>query len=125
MKKAILIKTNLTIDVVELPEEDASFNDMVHKLIDCELYEPAGLLYGYVALVDESGKLKLKHMNHLATVLYPSMNDILVGDVLITKIGYEDGDSSFVSLSDADITMLKNVLQRTLNIIREGAGTFE
>ena len=125
MKKALLVKTDFKIEAVELPSEDSYFNNKVHELLDCELYEPAGLLYGYVALVDESGMLKLKQINYLASVLYSSINDMLVGDVLITKIGYEDGDSSFVSLSDSDITMLTNVLNRTKNIIGEGAGSDE
>ena len=62
--------------------------------------------------IDESGKLKLKQINHLASVLYTSINDILVGDVLITKIGYEDEDSNFISLSDLDITMLNLFITR-------------
>lgn len=114
MRKCILVKTNLEISVVELPEDD-TFNDEVYKLLDCTCWEGVTLGSGLYMLFDENGKLTepAKELNRLATMIYPGGSiDPIVGDVLLSKIGKNvNGESDLVSLSDVELTSLQVALK--------------
>lgn len=82
------------IDVVRSSMKLESF----YKMLDCELVESVALApYGEgspVMLVDESGKIKGKPMNRLATeILWQSrgLGDFIVGDVAVVMFdGIDD-----------------------------------
>ncbi len=120
MRKGILIKTNNTVSVVELPEDD-TFNDEVYKLLNCSCWEGVVTDLGFYMLVDENGKITEppKKINALATAIYPGyLADYIAGDALILKIGKNaDGESDLVSLSDTNISKLLFALQEMLNIL--------
>ena len=100
---------------------DSSFNDYVHRVIDCDLYEAVNIVLPsgdkYVMLVDESGLLKNKPINNIAWYLYSRFHPQapVVGDVLICKLCYADfgegfPEHDFCCLDDLDISRLKRVI---------------
>ena len=127
MRKCILIHTDLKYEVVELPDDD-TFNDEVYKLLDCSCWEGVPGMFGTYLMVDECGKLKNppKKENLLANSLYPGFlfsNDVLVGNVLVSKIGTnEDGESDLVSLSDKDIKYIFDSLKLAKKAISKYGG---
>lgn len=122
MRKGILIKTNCSISVVELPEDD-TFNDEVYKLLNCSCWEGVITDLGCYMLVDENGKMTKppKLPNCLATAIYPGFpDDYICGDTLILKIGKDShGESDLVSLSDIEISKLLFHLHEILKILKE------
>lgn len=127
MRKCILIHTDLKYEVVELPDDD-TFNDEVYKLLNCSCWEGVPGMFGTYLMVDESGKLKNppKKENLLANSLYPGFlfsNDVLVGNVLVSKIGTnEDNESDLVSLSDKDIKYISDSLKLAKKAISKYGG---
>ena len=93
MDKAIVIKTDGSINIVDVPE-DAGW-EWMRSQINCEWIEfthPRRLAEGYTMIVDEEGLLKDWELNVHGSWLYQT--DIhgqpIAGDVLIMKEEYGD-----------------------------------
>ena len=105
----ILLKIDGSRHLVDI--ENENFNDEVHRLINCIYYELVHLPGDIYLVVDELGKVceKPKDVNVLASMLYPGTphGDPIVGDVLIGKLGYVNGESDMVGLSDFELKILE------------------
>lgn len=113
-RKFIHITSDKKYNVVDLPREN--FNDFVHKVLDCSIFETAPLFDNYVFILDESGKLKEKHTNFIATVMYPGFPaDIIVGDALVGKVEFveEYGEHDLCGLEDEEIEFFLNLCKAT------------
>lgn len=76
-------------------ETDLSVEE-IHTLLECDCFElvhlPRFPLPGIVMLVDESGKLKEKGLNPIASILYAAGAEFIAGDALLCKLEYTPGD---------------------------------
>lgn len=101
----LLLKADGTYSRVNIPYPE--FNDNVHKLIGFEWFELVSIRDKFYFVVDECGKLykEPKPVNKKASLFYPGMlhGDMIVGDVLIGKHGYVDGEADIVGLSEEDL----------------------
>ena len=114
----LLLKANGEYSRIELPiGEDAHvFNERVHELIGCELYEVVSIRDNFFFLVDERGKLGAdpKPINKKASLFYPGLlvGDPIVGDVLIGKRGYVNGESDIVGLDEEALSHFEGIFCR-------------
>lgn len=100
----------LEIPAVEDKELDSSFNEFVHREIDCDIYEAVdvgGTFKNVIMMVDESGKLCGKRVNRIAWLIYNGCNplDYIVGDVIFCgmhRVG-ELQELDFCGLTDEQI----------------------
>lgn len=105
----LLLKANGELSRVDLPigESSEAFNSRVKKLIGCEYYEVVSIKDGFYFLVDELGKVvdPPKPINPKASLFYPGSlhGDPIVGDVLIGKHGYVDGEPDVVGLDEDEL----------------------
>lgn len=124
-ERFVRLTTENEFTIISYPEvldkgNDGSFNDMVHREIDCTLYERVCLrsIYdrGIVMLVDESGLLVGKKPNLFPWLFYSGWNieAPIVGDVLFVgehRIGkYQELD--FCGLSSEQIDYLVDLFKR-------------
>lgn len=116
-------KTNtaelLEIPAVEDKELDNSFNEFVHREIDCDIYEAVdvgGTFDGVMMLVDESGKWRGKQVNNIAWLIYNGCNplDHIVGDVIFCgthRVG-ELQELDFCGLTEEQVSeILEHVIR--------------
>lgn len=61
-------------------------------------------------------KLKGKHANTVATLLYRNPLDVLVGNVVILKYGTFEGDSDIVGIPDEEANRLMNRIKEIVNL---------
>ena len=103
------LKVDGSFQRVDIANPD--FNDEVHRLVNCKWYELVHLPGDYYLVVDELGRVceKPKDVNVLASMLYPGTphGDPIVGDVLIGKLGYVNGESDMVGLSEEELKTLE------------------
>ena len=100
----------LSIPAVPDKETDVSFNEFVHRELDCEIYEAvdvSGTFKNIMMLVDECGKLRQCYANVIAWMIYNGMDyyDPIVGDVLFVglhRVG-ELQELDFCGLTDEEI----------------------
>ena len=111
----------------EVPDKgvDGSFNDMVHREIDCTLYERVCLRsiydHGISMLVDESGILKGKRPNLFPWLFYSDLclEAPIVGDVLFVgehRIG-EFQELDFCGLNQDQIDYLTDLFKDFVALI--------
>lgn len=111
-------------NVLEIPaaddkELDNSFNEFVHREIDCDLYEVVDVgstFRGIMMLVDESGKWRGKQVNNIAWLLYNGCNplDHIVGDVIFCgthRVG-ELQELDFCGLTDEQVSEILEHVRR-------------
>lgn len=109
----------LEIPTVDDKELDNSFNEFVHREINCDLYEAvdvSGTLGGVMMLVDESGKWRGKQVNNIAWLLYNGCNprDHIVGDVIFCgthRVG-ELQELAFCGLTDEQVSEILEHVRR-------------
>ena len=97
-----------------------NFNDSVHKLINCSIYELVHLPGDFYLIIDELGKCYdvPKAVNIKASMLYPgtSYGDCIVGDVLVGKLGTVNGEPDMVGLAEGELVMLEEFFSRVEKI---------
>ena len=83
--KFILIKTDNSITTVDI--EDDKLLDKCHELLQCECIRVVSINLADVLIVDDSGKLKDKEVNAIASCFYPGIDysDPIVGHVLLCR----------------------------------------
>lgn len=109
----------LEIPTVDDKELDNSFNEFVHREINCDLYEAvdvSGTLGGVMMLVDESGKWRGKQVNNIAWLIYNGCNplDHIVGDVIFCgthRVG-ELHELDFCGLTDEQASEILEHVRR-------------
>ena len=108
----LLLKANGEISRVEIPYEE--FHDRVHELVGCEYFELVGFKDGFYFVVDELGKCydEPKPVNKKASLFYTGFihGDFIVGDVLIGKHGYVEGEPDIVGLSEDELKHFEKIL---------------
>ena len=76
-----------TFEYVELPEDLSLWLDGVYRELSCESIEVVSTsFHPWVLVIDECGKLKddwLSRLNTVASILYGSWIDCIVGDCLL------------------------------------------
>ena len=130
-ERFIKLTTDDNFTIVSIPgvpdkELDNTFNDFVHRELDCDIYEAVWHLFftqhNIVMLVDESGLFTDKKANILPWFIYSRL-DIhapIVGDVLFVsthRVG-ELQELDFCGLSQDQIVFLTNLFNGYLNVIR-------
>lgn len=94
----LIIRPNHEIELVESEDSEFSLKEF-HEKIDCDYIENVRIcnpeivnpleglivnpLEGLFMVIDEEGKLTGKEVNFLASVLYGSPNDVIMGNVVI------------------------------------------
>ena len=111
----LLLKTNGEISRVTIPlGEPEIFNDKIHELIGCQYYELVSIKGDCYFIVDELGKVckPPKEINRKASLFYPGTNfgDPIVGDVIIAKHGYVNGEPDAVGLDEEDLRYFEDLI---------------
>ena len=98
------------------------FNDDVHELLNCRYYELVHLPGNFYMVVDELGKCYEEPLpvNMLASMLYPGTphGDPIVGHVLIGKLGYVNGESDMVGLSESELNYFEEYFKIVENVLK-------
>lgn len=81
--KYILVRTDCTYSVVDIPEDD--FLEQAYKLIGCDLIETLPIMGNEIFILDEEGKNNERDLNLFCTALHRKLygRDFLVGNILI------------------------------------------
>ena len=110
--KALIITADDVISVVDVKENGEALYQLVRNTIGgyMENVYPRGLPNGYVMVVDEEGKLKHKPVNKLGSILYMNTDDVIVGDVIILKLGVHQGECDIVGIPDDELIKLRYYL---------------
>ncbi len=116
----LLLKTSGELSRVTLPLGlPDKFNSRVHELLNCTYYELVSIKGDCYFIVDELGKLckPLKEINRKASLFYPGTNfgDPIVGDVIIAKHGYVNGEPDAVGLDEEDLRYFEEFLNSIKN----------
>ena len=109
----------LEIPTVDDKELDSSFNEFVHREIDCDIYQAVdvgGTFKGVIMLVDDEGKLDGKRVNRIAWLIYNGCNplDYIVGDVIFCgthRVG-ELQELDFCGLTDEQVSEILEHVRR-------------
>ena len=116
--KAIIITADNVISVVDVKENGEPLYQLVRNTVGgyMENVYPRALPNGYVMVVDEEGKLKHKPVNQLGSILYMNAADVIVGDVIILKMGVHLGESDIVGIPDNKALSIKNYIDTLAKI---------
>lgn len=110
--KGILVTTDNVMSVQEYGEP---LYQTVGKSVDgyIEIVHPRGLKEPYCMIVNEEGRLQDLPFNAVGSILYgtPQHGEPIVGNMVIMKEGYKDGEPDIVGLEDRDIDYLKTFLK--------------
>ena len=113
MKKAVLIKTDMTIQAVELTEPTyRSLSDAVGGYF--ETVRPAGLKPPYLMVVNENGLLDQLPKNEIGCYLYQTRihGYPIVGDIVIMQEGIvEGGEHDLIVLPDLGIEEVVHTME--------------
>lgn len=92
---------------LDLPEDVTEWLHACYTAICCRTIQTAPtVIRGIVLVIDEEGKLfdGWEHrINKIATVLYGSYSDVIVGDAILARVAGEE----LVPLTTADIDRLR------------------
>ena len=114
--QAIILSTDNTIAVVPVEQNGEPLYELVRKTINGYMQHICFPGFpGYIGTIDEEGKLKGKPVNLLASRLYENPFDFLVGDVIILKYGFFDGDSDIVGIPDEEVNHLMNLINKKVS----------
>lgn len=109
----LLLKANGECSRVEIPYD--KFNERLHELIGCEYYELVSFKDDFYFAVDELGKCykNPKPVNKKASLFYPGMlaGDFIVGDIIIGKHGYVNGEPYMVGLTEDELKYFENFFE--------------
>lgn len=111
----LLLKANGEISRVTLPIGDAEqFNSRVHELLKCTYYELVSIKGDCYFIEDELGKVcaEPKPINKKASLFYHGTNfgDPIVGDVIIAKHGYVNGEPDAVGLDENELKYFEGII---------------
>lgn len=87
------------------PNKVVSYEDFCYIKSECDMEwaECVTIVHNdkaYQVILDEEGKLNHKSINHIATMMYTNLYDVIVGDVAI--LSYPNGeDMEYMTEADA------------------------
>lgn len=96
-----------TFEEIYLPDEPSAWLDACYNVIGCSTIQTAStVIRGLVLVIDEEGKLCdgwENRINKVASVLYGSDWDLIVGDAILARV---DGEN-LVPLTSDDVDRLR------------------
>lgn len=99
---------------VELESDNEQLGRSIRQELHCDLFEcvPTSEPAGYLILVDDNGRFVPENRtNWMAGYYYGDVVHGIVGDALIGKQGYRDGEPDIVGLDEEDIQILENTVR--------------
>lgn len=125
--KGIVVTTDLEIRIEE-------FSDPLYKTVGSavggyiEHVKPARLRHPYCMIVNEEGRLLDLPLNYVGSYFYGTdqHGEPIVGNIVIMKDGYRDGERDIVGLNDVEAEEIKNIilgLMKTLPMQPKGETT--
>lgn len=125
--KGIVVTTDLNVRIEE-------FGDPLYKTVGTavggyiEHVKPARLRHPYCMIVNEEGRLLDLPLNPIGSFFYGTdqHGEPIVGNIVIMKDGYRDGERDIVGLNDVEAEEIKNIilgLMKTLPMQPKGETT--
>lgn len=107
METYIRLRCHKEPELVEI--DPKKLLDGFYQALECDCIESVPIRNGYLMIVDESGKLKNKEYNQVASALYNSefnITDWIAGDALISRIGCRGDEIDIVPLSKHEAALM-------------------
>lgn len=112
--KGIIITAQDVVRLVDIPENGKPLYKTIRAAVGgfMENTYPRRLPKGYVMIVNEEGKLLGLPINNIGSYLYESdkHGDVIVGDVIILKLGTYKGETDVVGIPDEEAATTMNEL---------------
>ena len=121
--KGVVITTNREMYVLDIPESEPLYRS-TRPVLDgpMEIVHPRGLPRPYCMIVNEEGLMHDLPLNEVGSVWYGTHihGQPIVGNIIIMKEGFRDGEWDLIGLNGRDIGLIKNsVIQLFGGIVRE------
>lgn len=113
-EKYIRLRANTAPDIVEIDAENLL--QEFYKVIDCDCIETCrGYrdILGIRLIVDESGKLKDRPLNRMASFVFNGGDqhaDYIAGTALLACVGERNGEADLVPFSETDTIQILDFL---------------
>ena len=119
MEYGIKVTTDNQVSVVGLSE---LMNQAINAAIGSDCFETVSgcLPDGHIMAVDESGLIKNRPVNLLASGFYGSANSPIVGDVLFLMVGYRNGERDLVGFDEDEAEDYCKMYADTLELLLTG-----
>ena len=107
-EKAVVITTNDEVRIVDMERDQDGFllKDLQQAVGGfTEIVHPMYLERPYVVICDDEGVLKHKQLNRIASHWYGGG---MVGDIVVMKEGFYDGEPDIVGLNEFEAQMILN-----------------
>ena len=125
--KGIVVTTDLEIRIEE-------FSDPLYKTVGSavggyiEHVKPARLRHPYCMIVNEEGRLLDLPLNYVGSYFYGTdqHGEPIVGNIVIMKDGYRNGEPDIVGLDDSEVERVKytmSTLMSMMNLQPKGDNT--
>lgn len=125
--KGIVVTTDLEIRIEE-------FSDPLYKTVGSavggyiEHVRPARLRHPYCMIVNEEGRLLDLPLNYVGSYFYGTdqHGEPIVGNIVIMKDGYRNGEPDIVGLDDSEVERVKytiSTLMSMMNLQPKGDNT--
>lgn len=125
--KGIVVTTDLEIRIEE-------FSDPLYKTVGSavggyiEHVKPARLRHPYCMIVNEGGRLLDLPLNYVGSYFYGTdqHGEPIVGNIVIMKDGYRNGEPDIVGLDDSEVERVKytiSTLMSMMNLQPKGDNT--
>lgn len=116
MEYGIKVTTDNQVSVVELKEP---FNESIYAAIGADCFETVSgcLPDGHIMVVDESGLIKNRPVNLLASGFYGFYNSPIVGDVLFLMVGIRNGEHDLMGFSAEEAEDNRKMYADTLELL--------
>lgn len=125
--KGIVVTTDLEIRIEE-------FSDPLNKTVGSavggyiEHVKPARLRHPYCMIVNEEGRLLDLPLNYVGSYFYGTdqHGEPIVGNIVIMKDGYRNGEPDIVGLDDSEVERVKytiSTLMSMMNLQPKGDNT--
>ena len=93
-----------TFEVLDLPDELSAWLAACHNAIGCSQIEIVQtVIRGLVLVIDDAGKCRGKRINKVASILYGSDWDQIVGDAILAR----DAGDKLAPLTSVDVDRLR------------------
>lgn len=116
--KGIVVTADLNVRIEE-------FDDPLYKTVGTavggyiEHVRPMRLACPFCMIVNEEGRLQNLPVNSIGSFLYGAdqHGEPIVGDIVIMKDGYRDGEPDIIGLEDAEVEKVKYVISELITIL--------
>lgn len=119
MEYGIKVTTDNQVSVVELSEP---MNRSIYAAIGADCFETVSgcLPDGHIMVVDESGLIKNRPVNLLASGFYGPGDFSIVGDVLFLMVGIRNGERDLIGFSAEEAEYNRKMYADTLELLLTG-----